>query len=113
MRTVAVTLVLKTQSGTDDFGAPTYTETTKTVSDVLVGMPTSEEINNAVTMYGKRITYTLGIPKGDANVWEDTEVILPAPFSGRYRTIGYPTQGIPENVPTRWNTKVLLERIND
>ena len=42
--------------------------------------------------------------------WTDTEVILPEPFAGRYRTIGYPTAGIEANIPLRWNKKVKVER---
>lgn len=110
MKGITVTLTVRTQTGTDSFGQPIYTDTTKDVSDVLVGEPSTNDINNVITMYGKRIAYTLAIPKGDENVWEDTFVTLPAPFGGTYRTIGFPTMGIEENIPLRWNKKVHLER---
>ena len=110
MKGITVTLTVKTQTGTDPFGQPTFTDSTKDVSDVLVGEPSMDDITNAITMYGKKIAYTLAIPKGDENTWEDTFVTLPAPFGGTYRTIGSPTVGIEENIPLRWNKKVHLER---
>lgn len=113
MKTIEVELIKKTQTGIDPLGQPIYTTETVKVGGVLVGEPTSDEINNAIAMYGKRAVYTLAIPKGDANIWEDTTVILPAPFSGTYRTIGYTTAGIEENIPLKWNKKVKLERINE
>jgi hypothetical protein len=111
MNGITIKLIEKTQTGTDPFGQPIYTETETDVADVLVGEPSTDDINNAITMYGKRVAYTLAIPKGDTHVWEDTFVKLPSPFEGRYRTIGYPTAGIEANIPLRWNKKVHLERI--
>lgn len=110
MKGVTVQLIAKTQTSTDPFGRPIVTDQPIYVSDVLVGEPSTDEINNTFTMYGKRIAYTLAIPKGDTHTWVDTEVILPEPFGGRYKTIGYPTAGIEENIPLRWNKKVHLER---
>lgn len=111
MRGITVVLTKRTQTGTDPFGQPIYTDTTENVSDVLVGEPSTEDVTNAITMYGKKIAYTLAIPKGDTHTWEDTFVSLPTPFEGIYHTIGYPTAGIEENIPLRWNKKVHLERI--
>lgn len=108
---VDITLNVKTQTSTDPFGAPVYTVTQKTVSDVLVGEPSTDDVNNVLSLYGKKVVYTLAIPKGDENNWEDTEVILPEPFAGTYHTIGIPTAGIEANIPLRWNKKVHLERI--
>lgn len=111
MTGITVTLTKRTQTGTDPFGRPIYTDTTENVADVLVGEPSSNDVTNSITMYGKKIAYTLAIPKGDTHVWEDTFVELPAPFEGIYHTIGYPTAGIEANIPLRWNKKVHLERI--
>lgn len=111
MTGVTITLNKKTQTGTDPFGQPIYTTTEENVSDVLVGEPSTDDITNTITMYGKKIAYTLAIPKGDAHTWEDTTVKLPEPFGGTYHTIGYPTAGIEANIPLRWNKKVHLERI--
>lgn len=110
MRGIEITLKVKTAGTPDDFGRPTYTFETVTVSDVLVGEPSTDDITNSLSMYGKKAVYKLGIPKGDSHIWEDTEVTLPAPFAGTYKTIGIPTAGIEDNIPLRWNKKVLLER---
>lgn len=110
MRGVTVTLVEKTQTGTDDLNRPIYEDSYIDVDNVLVGEPTSDEIANTMSLYGKQVKYTLAIPKGDTNEWTDTEVILPSPFEGKYKTIGYPTAGIEANIPLSWNKKVKLER---
>ena len=107
---ITITLQKKTQTGTDALNHPIYTIETVTVDDVLVGEPSTDEVSNMLQLYGKEVKYTLAIPKGDFNSWVDTEVILPAPFEGKYRTIGYPTAGIEENIPLRWNKKVRIER---
>lgn len=111
MTGITITLMKRTPSGTDGFGRTMYDTETVSVDDVLVGEPTTDEITNDLAMYGKKVAYTLAIPKGDANEWEDTEVVLPEPFAGTYHTIGYPTAGIEANIPLRWNKKVHLERI--
>ena len=110
MRGVTVTLVEKTQTGTDDLNRPIYEDSYIDVDNVLVGEPTSDEIANTMSLYGKQVKYTLAIPKGDTNEWTDTEVIPPSPFEGKYKTIGYPTAGIEANIPLSWNKKVKLER---
>ena len=56
---------------------------------------------------GKRIAWVLGIPKDDNNTWHDTSVII---RGERYRTIGYPVFGTPENMPMWWKGYVKVER---
>ena len=113
MRGIDITIIVKTQTGTDALNRPVYADSQETVSNVLVGQPSTEEIANTLSIYGKKATYTLAIPKGDTHTWENTEVILPEPFAGKYRTIGFPTAGIEENIPLSWNKKVLIERYGD
>lgn len=110
MKGIKVLLVEKTQVGTDDLNRPIYEDSYIEVDNVLVGEPTSDEIVNTMSLYGKQAKYTLAIPKGDTNEWTDTEVILPYPFEGKYKTIGYPTAGIEANIPLMWNKKVTVER---
>ena len=107
MKTVSVQLVKKTQSGSDDFGAPTFTEELVQVDGCLVGQPSSEDIVNTQELYGKKIAYVIGVPKGDTNVWTDTEVVV---FGERFRTIGYPETGIQGNIPLKWGKNVKVER---
>lgn len=107
MKTITVQLVVKTQDGTDPFGAPIEKETLVDVPGCLVGQPSSEEIEQTLEMYGKQIAYMIGVPKGDANTWTDTDVII---WGERYRTIGYPQTGIQENIPLKWGKNVKVER---
>ena len=107
---IDITLITKTQTGTDVLNHPIYAEKEEIVADVLVGEPSSDEITSTLSLYGKQVKYTLAIPKGDTHTWIDTQVILPEPFEGKYRTIGYPTAGIDANIPLRWNKKVMIER---
>lgn len=107
MKGMTVQIVKKTQTSVDPFGAPIYEEELVNVNDVLVGQPTAEELNNTISLYGKTIAFTLGIPKGDTNDWTDAEVVI---WGERYRTIGYPETGIQENIPLRWGKNVKVER---
>lgn len=107
MKGMTVQLVKKTQSGTDPFGAPIETEEIVDVPDCLVGQPTSDDIAATMEMYGKKIAYVVGVPKGDENEWVDTDVII---CGERFRTIGYPMTGIQENIPLRWGKNVKVER---
>lgn len=103
---ITVKLHVKTASGNDDFGNPEYTDTTVNVDDVLVTPTSAEDSANAFAMYGKKTVYTLAIPKGDANVWEDTEVEF---FGKMFRTVGSVTEGIEDNIPLKWNKQIKVE----
>ena len=103
----SVVLHVRTKSGTDAFNDPVYTETTVTVANVLIGQPTTDEVTSSIDLYGKKTEYMLGIPKGDANAWEDTEVEF---FGQTWRTFGAVIQGIEANVPTPWHRKVRVCR---
>ena len=109
MKTITVQLVVKTEDGTDPFGAPIETEEIVDVPGCLVGQPSSNEISQTLEMYGKQIAYVIGVPKGDTNKWYDTEVII---WGDRYRTIGFPETGIQENIPLSWGQNVKVERSN-
>lgn len=107
MQGMTIQLVVKNQIGKDPFGAPIETEELIDVNDVLVGQPSSDEIVSAIQMYGKTISFILGIPKGDTHDWTDREVII---WGERYRTIGFPETGIQENIPLRWGQNVKVAR---
>ena len=107
MKTMTVQLVVKTQEGTDPFGAPIETEEIVDVPGCLVGQPSTDQIEQTLEMYGKRIAYVVGVPKGDTNTWVDTEVII---WGDRYRTIGFPETGIQDNIPLSWGQNVKVER---
>ncbi len=103
---IDVVLYTKTQTGTDPLGAPIYTQTAETVQNVLVGEPTADDLINELQLYGKRLAYTLAIPKGDTHNWDDTEVEF---FGRKFRTYGTAVQGIEHLVPLNWNKKVKVE----
>lgn len=107
MKGMTVQLVVKTVTGYDPFGAPIETEELIDVEDVLVGQPSTDDVTNTIQLYGKKIEYVLGIPKGDTHNWTDAEVII---WGQRFRTIGYPQTGIQENIPLRWGQNVRVER---
>lgn len=107
MRGVTVYLHVKTESGTDAFGAPIYVDEVIPVDNVLIGEPSSDQALQDLNLYGKRLAYVLAIPKGDDNVWTDTEVEF---FGETFRTYGEPTQGIEDLIPLSWNKKVRVER---
>lgn len=107
IRGIPVTLTVKTKSGTDDFNRPIYTETTAQVDNVLIGEPSTEDIISELQLSGKRLAYTLAIPKGDTHDWTDTKVQF---FGQTFRTFGEPTQGIDALIPLSWNKKVKVER---
>lgn len=103
-----VTLIHRIQTGTDALNDPIMRETTPiTVQNVLIGEPTTEEITGAEMLYGKKLVYTLGIPKGDGNDWEDSIVMI---WGKRFRTFGSVLRGIERNIPAPWNRKVMVER---
>lgn len=104
---ITILLYRKTQTGTDAFGAPIFEETPIEVPNVLIGEPTADDVVNNLQLYGKRIAYTLGIPKGDTNDWENVTVAF---FGQKFRTYGGVVQGIAELIPLDWNKKVKVER---
>ena len=109
MRIKGDTVILyeKTLSGHDDFGAEIWTEVPVEVDNVLWGQPTPEEITDNINLYGKRVQYTLAIPKGDEHEWEDCKVTI----NGRdYKTFGPVYEGIYCNIPLAWNKKIMVER---
>lgn len=105
IKTTSVTLFTKTKTGNDAFGRPVYEQGEVVVDGVLVGEPSTEEINEVTQVHGKRLAYVIALPKGDDHDWVDKEVLV---FGKKYRTIGEPTQGIDANIPLRWNKKVKV-----
>lgn len=102
-----IQLVVENIVDYDPFGAPIVEETLEDVADVLVGQPTADDITSSIQMYGKRVEYVLGIPKGDTHIWTDATVII---WGQRYKTFGFPMTGIQENIPLRWGQNIKVER---
>lgn len=105
----AVTLYQKKETGTDGIGATIYDwyDSHTVVQNVLIGEPTPEERLNELNLTGRMIAYTLGIPKGDTNNWENEIVEF---FGHKFKTFGIPVMGIEANIPLSWHKKVHCER---
>ena len=104
---IDIILIDKIQNGVDDFGHPIFVDKEKRVKDVIVAPASTDDITNRVNLVGKKAEYILGIPKGDANEWENKEVIF---FGKKWRTIGIAQQGIESMIPLKWHKKVMVER---
>lgn len=107
MKGVTVGLHVRIPAGVDALNDPIYTEDVIPVENVLVGQPSTDDITSSISLYGKKIEYMLGLPKGDAHVWTDTKVEI---FGETFRTFGDVIQGIEANIPTPWHKKVRVER---
>lgn len=104
---MTVTLIDKFKSGEDEFGTPIYDSAEVQVNNVIVSPTNQDDVINQVQLYGKKAIYTLGIPKGDTNNWEDREVKF---FGKTFRTFGPVIEGIESMVPLKWHKKVMVER---
>lgn len=104
---ITITLVDKKEVGRDPFDHPIYEDIEIDVNNVLVSPTASDDIVNQLNLTGRKAVYTLAIPKGDTNNWENSEVIF---FGQRWRTFGIPLEGIENLIPLDWNKKVMVER---
>ena len=104
---IPVVLINKVKTGVDGFNRPTYTEQRITVNNVLVSPAESEDVISQLNLTGRKAVYTLGIPKGDTNVWEDQDVEF---FGERFHVFTIQTKGIESMIPLEWNGKVMVER---
>lgn len=105
MKGTTIQLGVKTQIGTDPFGAPEYSVIFEDVKDVLVGQPSTDDIKTSTDLFGKRLIYMIGIPKGDTHNWEDAEVII---WGKKFKTFGCPITGEQANIPLRWGQNVRV-----
>ena len=110
---ITITLYEETISGYDDLGNPVMSEKATTVDNVLVGEPSTDDITTSVSMYGKQISYMLGIPKGDTHDWVDKKVEWTDSYGITHtvKTFGFPITGIESNLPPQipWHMKVRCE----
>lgn len=104
---IDVTLYEIAPIGVDAFNKAIYGETPVVVHNVLVEPMTSDDIVTNETIYGKKATYRLCIPKGDAHKWENVRVSF---MGAEWRTFGFVQEWIEANVPGYWNKKIMVER---
>lgn len=103
---ITVTLYAQTQTGTDPFGAPIYTESAVEVPNVLVTPMGIQDIRDDQDLYGKMGVYELSIPKGDTHDWENKRISF---FGAEWKSYGPVWEYIEANVPLKWNKKVRVE----
>lgn len=106
---IPVKLYEKTLAYTDAFNRPVYTESPKTVENVLIEPLSETEILDIQNLTGRRAVYRLCLPKGDDNDWTDRIVEF---YGLKWRTIGDVQEWIEDMVPLEWNRKVRVERID-
>lgn len=103
---IPIIFMKKTQTGTDGFNHPIFSFEEEIIENVLVAPASTDDIVTSQDLTGKKAVYTLAIPKGDTHDWEDALVRF---FGQKWRTYGYPIEGIEENIPLDWNKKVMVE----
>lgn len=107
LKGISVTLYSdKVQTGVDPFNQPIYETKIITVDNVLVAPALPDDIVQANNMYGKKLVYTLAIPKGDKNDWNNVTVEF---FGHKFKTFGHAMEGIEHLIPLDWNKKVMVE----
>ena len=107
LKGITVVLVNKQKVGEDPFGGAIYEDIEIPVENVLVTPTLSDDVINHLNLTGRKAVYTLAIPKGDTNTWENQEVRF---FGESWRVFGIPVQGIDHLIPLDWNKKVTVER---
>lgn len=99
--------------GYDSLNAPIYEETPVEVDNVLVGEPSTDDITSSTSLYGKKISFMMAIPKGDTHDWVNKKVEWTDAYGITHKcmTFGYPITGIESNIPSQlpWHMKVRCE----
>lgn len=110
--TCSITLYTKTQTGTDDFGRPEYSEIPVTIDNVVIGQPSSDDIVTEINLSGKRISYILSLPADDSHDWENVVVEF---WGKQWRTIGTPREFRPGfmGADFPWNKQIAVEWYSD
>lgn len=107
LKGITVIVYQKRAKGRDAFGHALYKYVPEEVDDVLVAPVASNDISVNTNTAISKTQYNLAIPKGDDHDWNNTKVEF---FGKTWKTVGEPVEGIEENIPLRWNKKVVVER---
>lgn len=105
LKGITVNLMVRVRVGEDGFKQPIYTYKPVPVSNVLVRPSDSQEVTDSINLYGKKAVYTLAIPKGDTNNWENQRIEF---FGKTWQSFGFSTEGIEHLIPLDWNKKVMV-----
>ncbi len=104
---ITVTLINQVETGKDEFNHAVYEENRTDVENVLVAPASTTEIADMLNLTGKKAVYNLAIPKGDTHIWKDQKVEF---FGDTWKVIGFPQQGIDQNIPLKWNQKWMVAK---
>lgn len=104
---IKIRLYEPTQTGVDAFNHPVFDEKPVDVENVLVFPTGTDPVVDDTNLSGKRIRYTLLIPREDGHVWHDRTVEF---WGHKWRTVGLPEEWISDLLPLGWNKRVEVER---
>lgn len=102
----SVILYERTKTGKDEFNRDVYEEKPVIVENVFIGRPEANEVVSEMNLSGRRIVYTLGIPRGDTHDWENVTVEF---YGRKWKTFGIPVQGNTKLMPFVWDKNVTVE----
>lgn len=105
MKGITIILYERQETGRDKFNRPIYEEIPVEVENVLVAPASSQEAAEALDLTGKKILYTLGLPKGDSHAWNNAKVSF---FGEDFQVVTFPAKGIEDLIPLDWNAKVQV-----
>lgn len=113
IRGITVKLYTETVTGYNPFGEPIVSTQPVEVDNVLVGEPSTDDIVTSTSLFGKKISYMLAIPKGDKNDWVNKKVEWVDAYGTTHavKTFGFPITGIEANIPEQlpWHMKMRCE----
>lgn len=102
-----VTLYARTAGEPDELNGQTWSETAVEVANVLIAPASAEAVAQDLELYGRRLAYTLHIPKGDGHDWEGCKVSF---YGQTFRAYAPTDLYIEADTPGPWNRRVKVER---
>lgn len=102
-----VTVTRRTVAGRDEMGEPEWTHESETVRNVLVGAPTTDDMDETNRMYGVTCDLVLHFPKTYTASLKGCTVGV---YGGEYRVLGDPQPYMEANTPTPWNRPAKVVR---
>lgn len=109
IRGITIKLRVKKEVAKDEYNIPVIEETWEDIDNVLVAPTSSDDLIRVDELKGSKTLYTIAIPKTDHHDWHGCSVKF---FGYEWEAVGEPIKGIDQNVPTPWNEKVVVERID-
>lgn len=102
----SVVLYQLTKTGVDEFNKDVFSTQRVSVENVLIEPASNDAIVSEMQLSGKKLVYTLHIPKGDTHDWKDTIVEF---NNKKWQTFGDCLEYDEKMTPLAWNKKVKVE----